>query len=203
MSKTGKSNEASRVRQLITGTNKHFPNGSQQLTVGGVAYTVTALTALLQSFVDSRDAVDAAKAAASAKIAAENARAPSLRGVVSAFVAYVRATYGNSPDVLVDFGLSLHKARTPLTADQKAAAVAKTAATRAARHVMGKNQRKAVKAPVQVTITSTPLADPLPIASPPAAPVAPAAPPSPPAGNTPTGSAPTGNAAGGASPPRS
>jgi hypothetical protein len=171
-----KSSEASFVKQLITGANKHFPDASQKLTVGGSAYTVTALTALLQSFVDLREAVDASKAAAKAKIAAEGAQAPSLHGVVSAFVAYVKATFGNSPDALADFGLSAPKARTPLTAEQLATAVAKRAATRAARHTMGKVKKKAVKGAVKVTVTATPLAEPQPIAVPPA-----------PSGNAPSG----------------
>ena len=86
MFKVSKTNQASRVKQLITGANKHFPDASQKLTVGGAAYTVTALTALLQGFIDLREAVDVSKAAAKAKIAAEVAQAPSLRGIISAFV---------------------------------------------------------------------------------------------------------------------
>jgi hypothetical protein len=160
------SHEAALMRQLIMGTTKHFPNGSQQLTVGGAAFTVTALTALLQSFVDQREAVDASKAATKAKIEAERAQAPSRRGVVSAFVAYVKATFGNSPDLLADFGLSPRKARTALSAEQKAVAVAKRDATRAARHTMGTKQRKGVKGSVKVTVTKTPLAEPQPIAVP-------------------------------------
>jgi len=62
----GKAIEASRVKQLILGTNKHYPIASQQLKIGGVTYTVTALSALLQSFVDLRQAVDDATAARSA-----------------------------------------------------------------------------------------------------------------------------------------
>ena len=65
-------------------------------------------------------------------------------------MAFVKASFGNAPDVLVDFGLSPRKATTPLTAEQKAVASAKRKATRAARHVMGSKQRKAVTAPVQV-----------------------------------------------------
>jgi hypothetical protein len=174
MAKNGKSNEASRVSQLITGTNKHYSNGSQQLSVGGVTYTVSALTLLLQSFVDLREAVDATRAAARAKVQAENAQAPTLRKVVSAYVAYVKARFGNTPDVLVDFGIAPHKERTPMSAEQKAAAVAKREATRAARHIMGKNQRKKVTAPVRVTLTTTPLAEPQPIVAAPAPAPAPA-----------------------------
>jgi hypothetical protein len=163
-----KNNQASYVRQLIAGTGTHFPNASDKLTVGGVAYTVSALTALLQSSVDLREAVDVSKAAAKAKIEAERAQAPSLRGVISAYAAYVKATFGNSPEALANFGLPPRKARTPLTAEQKTAAVAKRAATRAVRHTMSSKQKKAVKGSVHVTVTSTPLAAPLPVSAPPA-----------------------------------
>lgn len=169
MTRTGKDTQAAHAKQLIAGANKHFPNATQSLTVGGAPYTVSALTALLQRFVDLRDAVDVSKAATKAKIVAERAEAPSLHGVISGFVAYVKATFGNSPDTLADFGLSARKARTPLTAEQKAAAVAKRDATRAARHTMGSKQKKAIKAAVKVTVTSTPLAAPQPIAAPSAA----------------------------------
>jgi hypothetical protein len=166
MAKTGKNNEASRVKLLIDGANKHFPNASQTLTVGGATYTATALKTLLQRVVDLREAVDVAKAAASARVAAEVAEAPSLRGVVTAFAAYVKATYGNSPDTLADFGLSPRKARTPLTAEQNTVAVAKRAATRAARHTTGSKQKKAIKGSVKVTVTTTPLAAPQPVVTP-------------------------------------
>ena len=189
--KIGKSDQASRVKQLITGTNKHYANASQPLAFGGATYTVTALTALLQSFVDLRQAVDDAAAAHRTKVAAEAAQAPHLRGVISAFVAYVKATFGNSPDALADFGISPRKARTPQTAEQKAAAVAKGAGTRAARHTMGAIQKKAIKGgPVTVTITSTPVSAPTPAASSPSAPTASPAAPAPAGGAA--GTAPAG-----------
>ena len=180
--KIGKSDQASRVKQLIAGTNRHYSNASQPLAFGGVTYTATALTALLQSFVDLRQGVDDAAAAHRTKVAAEAAQAPHLRGVISAFVAYVKATFGNSPDDLADFGISPRKVRTPQTAEQKAAAVAKRAGTRAARHTMGANQKKAVKGgPVTVTITSTPVSAAKPAVSSSSSPSAPTAPPAAPA----------------------
>jgi hypothetical protein len=168
MATIGKNNEASRAKHLIAGANKRFPNASQTLTVGGATYTVTALTTLFQRLVDLREAADLAKTAAKTKVAAEAAEAPPLRGVVSAFVAYVKATYGNSPDTLADFGLSPRKATTPLTAEQKAVAVAKRAATRAARHTTGSKQKKAITGSVKVTVTTTSLAAPQPVVTPPA-----------------------------------
>jgi hypothetical protein len=157
MAKSGKETQASLAKQLIAGANKHFPDASVTLTIGGASYTVSQLTTLLQSFVDLRAASDAAKVAAKAKLVAERAQTPSLSGVISAFVKYVRATFGDSADSLADFGLSAPKARTPISAEQQTVAVAKRKATRAARHTMGSQQKKGVKGTVEVTVTTTPL----------------------------------------------
>jgi hypothetical protein len=189
MSTNSKSNEVSLVKQLIIGTNKHFPNPSASLTVGGVSHTVTEITGLLQSFVSLRDAVDAAKATSKAKLDAERAQAPSLRGFIATFVTFLKGTFGNSPEALGDFGIPPRKVPKPLTAEQKTAAALKRKATRAKRNTMGKNQRKAVKGSVQVTVTATPVAE-QPVVAPaapaaPVAPAAPAAPAAPTAGNTP------------------
>jgi hypothetical protein len=167
MSNISKSNEVSRVKQLITGTNKHFPNGSQTVTVGGASRTVNEVTTELQSFVDLREAVEAAKAASKAKLESERAQAPSLRGFISTFETFVKGTFGNSPETLADFGIAPRKAPKPLTAEQKAAAALKRIATREQRHTMGKVQRKGVKGSVQVTVTATPLAAPQPVTAPP------------------------------------
>jgi hypothetical protein len=80
---------------------------------------------------------------------------PPLRSRMAAFVAFVKASFGPTPDVLADFGLKPKKAPTPLTIEQKAAAAAKRAATRAARRTMGAKQKKAVKGTI-TTIVSTP-----------------------------------------------
>jgi hypothetical protein len=173
---TGKSNQAARVKQLILGTKKHFPNGSDKLQVGGATFTVSALTQLMQDFVDQREAVEASKAATKAKIETERARAPSQIATLVAFETIARGMFGNSADVLADFGLASHKTRVPLTAEDKAVAVAKRNATRAARHTMSKNQKKDIKGAVKAALVVTPLAGSQPTASPPA----------------PTGSAPTG-----------
>src|SRR5262249_22551514 len=139
--------------------NKHYPNGSQELHFGGAVYTVTALIALLQSFVQLREAVEAAQAAVKERLAAEHAQSPSLLAIIGAFEMFVRATFGNSPETLADFGIPPRKERTPLTAEQLVAAVARREATREARHTLGKQQRKAIKgAAVTVTVVKTPSA---------------------------------------------
>jgi hypothetical protein len=162
-----KNTQVSRTKKLVVGTNKHFPNGNDKLEFGGESSTVTATVAKLQTFVDLRDAVDAAKAAAKAKIQAEHAQSPVLLALVDAYVAFLRARFGDAPDILADFGLSPRKAKTPMTAEEKAVAVAKRAATRKARHTMGSQQKKGVKGKVNATLTVTPEASAPPTAMPP------------------------------------
>jgi len=96
-----------------------------------------------------------------------------------AFVAFVKATFSKSPDVLVDFGLAPKQAATPLTVEQKAARVAKGKATRQARGTMGKKKKLAVhgdvtgvvvtpvtaSAPVAATVSPAPSAAPAPAGS--------------------------------------
>ncbi len=172
-----KKNQAAQVKQLIIGANKHFPNGSQQLQVGGATFTVTSLTALLQGFVDNRAAVEASQAATKAKVQAESVQAPAQLAVIRAFETFVRATFGSSADVLADFGLALPKAPVPRTAEEKAVAAAKGAATRAARGTKGKNQKKDIKGTITAKLVvtpatsavSTPVVTPAPVASTPGA----------------------------------
>jgi cell division septation protein DedD len=185
-----KNNLAAEVKQLIAGANKHFSNGSQALQVGGATFTVTALTQELQGFVDNRDAVEASKAATKAKIEIERVQSPSQLALIRAFVTVIRGTFGNSADVLADFGLAPPKARVTRTAEEKAVSAAKSAATRAARGTMGKNQKKAVKGSITAKLVVTPVTT-SPVSTPVAAP-APAAPAPAPATPATTTAAPTG-----------
>jgi hypothetical protein len=170
----GKNKKAALATKLIAGAKKRFTNGSQKLPLGGVERTVDEVTTLLQSFVDNRVAVETAKAATSAKVAVEDAQAPSLLAVMTAFVAFVRLTFGKQADALADFGLAPPKARVPMTAEQKAVAAAKRVATRAARGTTSKKAKKTVKGNVTAKLVVTPGTPPA--TSPPVAPPAPVAP---------------------------
>jgi hypothetical protein len=165
---TGKNTDVALATQLVAGTKQHFSTVSS-LAFGNGTYTPAQVEAFLQTLIDLRAAVDDAKSATKAKIVAEAAQAPPLRSQMAAFVAYVKATFGNSPDALADFGLKPRKARTPLTIDQLAAAAAKRAATRAARHTMGPKAKQKVKGTI-TTIVSQPTAPaPAPVAPSPVA----------------------------------
>jgi hypothetical protein len=162
----GKNSRAASVKQLIAGVTKHYTDASAKLQVGGATFTVSSLTQLLQDFVDKREAVEASKAATRAKIEAERAQAPSELAVIRGLVKIVRGSFGNSADALADFGLTLPKVPTPMTAEKKAVAVAKREATRKARMTMGKVQKKEVKGAVKATLVVTPLDGSAPAAKP-------------------------------------
>jgi hypothetical protein len=149
---TGKDSETALAGQLIAGLKKHFSN-TGSLAFGSGTFTPAQVETSLQAIIDLRAAVDVSKAATQAKIAAEVTQAPPLRSQMAAFVAFVKVTFAKSPDVLADFGLKPKKAPTPLTLDQKAAAAAKREATRAARHTMGKAQKKAVTGTITTIVT--------------------------------------------------
>jgi hypothetical protein len=151
-----KKNQVSRVQQLVAGTNKHFPNGSDPLSFGGVTRTVAALTQLLQSYLDTRSAVVASQATTKAKLAGERAQSPPLLAAIDEYVAFLRARFGDAPDALADFGLAPPKARVPPTAEQQAIAAAKRKATREARHTLGKNQKKGTKGAITAALVVTP-----------------------------------------------
>ena len=134
------------AKQLIAGTAKRLTNATQVQFLGST-FTPAQITSTLQQLVDLRSAVDVAKASVTAKVAAEEAAMPSLHAFQSAYVAYIKVAFGTSPEALADFGLA-PKTRVPLTTEQQAAANAKRSATRKARHVMGSNQKKAIKGTV-------------------------------------------------------
>ena len=158
------------AKQLIAGTAKHLASTTQVALLGG-SFTPDQITSKLQLLVTLRSDVDASKATTKAKIANEVAQTPALRAFMSAFESFVRAAYGSSPDVLADFGIS-PKARTPLTVEAKAAAAAKRAATRAARHTVGPTKKKAIKGDVTGVLVTPMTGSPPTVA--PSSPTAPA-----------------------------
>jgi hypothetical protein len=162
------------VTNLIAGTKKRFTNGSQTVTIENTPYTIDQIVALLTTILTNRSAVEAAQATASAKVDAERAALPSLLAIVVAYVTFIRLTFGTSAEALADFGLEPPRAPVPLTAEQKAVAVAKRKATRAARGTTSaKAKKKSAKGNVTATLVVT--AGSSPEAAAPAAPAAPAA----------------------------
>jgi hypothetical protein len=169
-----KGNEANLATQLIAGAQKHLANMTQLLFDGGT-HTVAEVIAKLQSLATLRSDVDAARSTLRAKVTVERAQAPALVLFMHAFEAFVRAMFGNQPDVLADVGLAPRKTRKQLTVEEAAAAKAKRDATRAARCTKGKKEKLTVKGDVtgvEITPVTASPAKPEPAA--PNAPPAPA-----------------------------
>ncbi|MDP9036752.1 MAG: hypothetical protein M3O50_18290 [Myxococcota bacterium] len=171
-SKRTKASDVALAEQLIAGTNKHLSTTTQVL-VAGKTFTPVQITAQLEALVSLRRDVDASKAITKAKLAAEKTDMPALRTFLRAFVTFVKAAYGSTPDALADFGLHAPKPRTPPTVQARASAAAKSKATRAARHTMGTVQKRAVKGAV-TGIVLTPITTPQPTPASPTSPSAPA-----------------------------
>jgi hypothetical protein len=142
-----KGKEAILAVQLAAGAKKHLASLTQ-VTFDGGTHTVAEVVAKLQSLATMRNDVDAARSTLKAKLTVERAQAPALVLFMIAFEAFVRAMFGNQPDILADFGLNSRKTRKPLTAEELVAAKAKRDATRAARATKGKVQKLAVKGDV-------------------------------------------------------
>jgi hypothetical protein len=170
-----------RVRNLVAGTQKHFSTGS--LTVGGATYDGATLVQILTNLGNAIAAADSAKTKWQDALKVgrdENAKAgPVLR----AYQRYLVASFGSAPSTLADFGLVPPKAPLPKSTEQKAAAVAKSKATRASRHTMGKVQKQDVTGNVEGVVI-TPVIAPQPAVAASTGPSAPAQTASP------TGSAP-------------
>jgi hypothetical protein len=186
----GKERVAATAKQLIAGAAKRL-TGTTPIVLAGSSYTPDQITSKLQQLVNLRSAVDAAQASSRARITEENTQAPSLIALVSDLRAYVRVTFRDSPEALADFGIT-PKARVPLTGEAKALATAKRAATRAARHTMGSNQRKAIKGDVTGVLV-TPIAGTPPTVTAPSSPTTPAPSAGPTAASSPTTPATSGS----------
>jgi hypothetical protein len=136
------SSKATQAEALLSGFSKHLGN-QKSLMLGNATYTAAAVTKALQAFVDAYQALIAEKAKEQTTHQAAVAAEASATPLVKLIVAYVRAVYGNNTEVLTDFGLQPHKvaAKKPPVLVQ---ASVKAKATRAARHTMGKAQKKGV-----------------------------------------------------------
>ena len=155
MAKTGKAVASTRAADLGAGTAKHYSNAAQLLAFDGGSFTVSDVTTKLQRVGTLRGITEAAQATAHAAVLAEENELPALLAFMTSYTAFVRATFGNSPTVLADFGLAPRKAPTPPSTATKVAAAAKRKATRAARGTTGPKKKLSTKGNVTgVTITS-------------------------------------------------
>jgi hypothetical protein len=141
-SKPSKAVSLARVQALISGAEKHLPNGS--FNVGATAFTTASLVQLLQSLADATIAVNTAHTALKDALAALQTTQAKVGPTQRAFRRTVQGMFAGATQTLADFGLEPPKARKPRTAEQLAAAKAKAKATRASRGTTSKKQKLAI-----------------------------------------------------------
>ena len=110
------------------------------------SYARAALLAKFQSRVDASQATKASRASLRTAVSSEQALDAEVGPLRQAMKQYLQSRFGKNSPKLQAFGFTEAK-RPQKSAQSKAGAVVKMQATRDARHIMGKKQRLAIKAP--------------------------------------------------------
>ena len=155
-----------RCRMAMAGIDKHFAS-DPSIPVNGSDKTPADVKGALQSNITAADTTQATRATWLAASHAEQALHDSTVSLLATLRSYVVLKLGTEAATLADFGFSPRTRQVP-TVETKAAAAAKSLATRAVRHTMGSRQK------AKITGTVTPPAGPEPVTAP--APTGPAVP---------------------------
>jgi hypothetical protein len=146
--------------KAINGMATSWPANQPNLIIQTVTYTPATFTTKLQAMAAPLFAAVAAKLALETALAARDEALPDAAALIVAFFAVLpQYLPAGSADVAA-FGAKPKKARKQLTVEQKQVAAQKREATRLARHIMGKNQRLAIKAPAAAPPSAPPAAPP-------------------------------------------
>jgi hypothetical protein len=148
-----KAEQAAQENSLLAAIAEHF-TGSAVLTLNGTSYKAKDLQKVLQAHLDAISAADALKAKWQTAVAAANAKAAAVAGILPALRAHLISAYGGSSQTVADFGFTPKKKAT--TVEAQALGVARRQATRKARGTMGKKQKEKI---VGVVTPAAPAAD--------------------------------------------
>jgi hypothetical protein len=162
---------------LIKGLNNDLPTVDPFVLGGQTLLRATVLSSL-QARIDAAEKTKAAKTAFHLAVEAEQGIVVSSNALRAQLKTWLQAYYGAKSTKLQEFGFTPRK-RGKTTAATKAAGVQKAQATKAARGIVGKVQRKKIKAPATTTTataSATTVTTPAPAAAPAATPIAPKAP---------------------------
>jgi hypothetical protein len=136
-----KAKEAAQENSLLAALAEHF-TGSAVLTLNGTSYKAKDLQKTLQAHLDAISAADALKAKWQTAVAAANAKAAAVAGLLPALRAHLISQFGGSSQTVADFGFTPKKRST--TVEAQSLGVARRAATRQARGTMGKKQKEKI-----------------------------------------------------------
>jgi hypothetical protein len=134
--------------KAIDGVTNDWPSTQPSIVLQTVTYTPAQLVAKLKEvYAPLQAAVDAHSALQTALTTREDALPDAAQFIQDFFSVLPQYLPKGSAEV-EKFGAKTKKKRAAMTAEAKVAANEKRQATRAARHIMGKKQRAAIKAPV-------------------------------------------------------
>ena len=140
-----KTTRLGRLQKVLAGLGKHFQPAAT-LQVGGVTYTVQALTGLIQGDIDAVTASAKAKADWQALVQAErnaHAKAAPILRQLEGLVVNMFGDTQEAVSTLEDFGFK-PRTRTKPTAKTQVDAQGKAEATRKARHTASPKAKKAI-----------------------------------------------------------
>ncbi len=129
-------------QRMADGTQQHLSQVAS-LPVGSATYTPAEIVQIFKDRVASSQAATAAAAHHPAAVKADTQKPAQTATAARAFRRMVQSMFSESPDTLATFGLTAPKVATKTVAT-KSSAVAKSKATRAARHTMGPKQKAAI-----------------------------------------------------------
>jgi hypothetical protein len=124
-------------------------------TLGGKAIPRATVLGTLQARVDAAEKTKAAKKAFHLAVEAERATAGDADALRSQLKVWLQVYYGAKSTKLQDYGFTPRK-RGKTSPETKAAAVQKAKATKAVRGIVGKVQRKKIKAPATTATATAP-----------------------------------------------
>jgi hypothetical protein len=154
--KTNRDKTINTNRQAIAGVQKHFAT-TPTFVLDGTPTTAKDVIATLQGAIDAIDKSATAEKAFHDAVAVQHAAIAKGNALLKALKTLVQNQLGGTEGVLGDFGFKTPARQTPTEAT-KAAAVAKRAATRTARHTMGTRQKAKVKGAVAPAPPTPPIA---------------------------------------------
>jgi hypothetical protein len=150
-----------KVSQMIAGLEAVIPDGST-VTVGGQAVAKADLVTEMTQIISAYQAIEAGVAATKGARSKLSAQLPGFHKQYIDLKDGLISSLGRGNPQLAQFGITLAKKATPLTPEQKVIRTAKALKTREMRHTMGPKAKAAVQytGKVQVSVSSTPQANP-------------------------------------------
>lgn len=144
-----KAERQGQARKFLAGTSKYI---TKNIVLAGESVSEKDIANAIQASIDAEDACDELRGKLRVQLRASRAATRNAKQLTSSVKRYIITHYGENSPVLEEFGFSPRKVA-QRTVAEKAQAVEKQLATRAARHTMGSRQKAEVHGDVSTPAT--------------------------------------------------